>query len=133
MSFAYIVYRSTNPMMAQGAGTCAKMMFDINQQQSSLKYTVAGAFASLFGKLGAEQTAQEMDALFDRILAGKNQSFFCSQFVVFAWQFVAEQNGMPAGTLFPVSAAKMNPSNLATQLVGNPHFTEAGWIFANER
>ncbi len=132
-AYAYIVYRSTQPMMAQGAGTCAKMMFDIHKQHGGLKYSIGGAFGSLFGRSGSPTTAGEMDGLLDRILQGKNQSFFCSHFVVYVWQFVARQTGMAASGLFPANAASMNPSDLASQLVHNAHFREAGWMFANER
>lgn len=131
--YAYLVYRSTRDSMARGAGTCAKLMFDIHQRTGGLSYGLAGAVKSVFGGLGSASTPEQMEGLLDRILAGKGQPFFCSHLVVYVWQFVAEQSGMPADVIFPSNAIKMSPSNLATQLVGNPHFNELGWLSAGVR
>jgi len=133
LHYAYLVYRSTRGAMGQGAGTCAKMMFDIHQRTGGLSYALADAAKSIFGGPGRTNTPEEMEQLLDRILAGKGQPFFCSHFVVYLWQFVAEQNGVPGNAIFPGSAVKTNPSNLATQLVGNPNFKEVGWLSANVR
>lgn len=133
LHYAYLVYRSTRGPMGQGAGTCAKMMFDIHMRTGGLSYGLTDAAKSLFGRLGKAQTPEQMELLLDRILAGKGNPFFCSHFVVYLWQYVAEQNGVPGNAMFPVSAVKMNPSNLASQLVGNPNFKEVGWLTANVR
>jgi hypothetical protein len=131
--YGYIVFRCTSPNMAAGAGTCAKMMFEIHQRGGSLKYNLGGAVGSLFGPSGRATTPSEMDALLDRILAGKSHPFFCSQFVVYVYQFVAEQNGIPAGSLFNFSDAKVPPSNLAAALTSHSMFQEAGYLMPNER
>jgi hypothetical protein len=131
--YAYIVFRSSHFNMARGAGTCAKMMFDIHQRTGGLSYALSDAAKSIFGGLGRSQTPEQMELLLDRILAGRGQPFFCSHFVVYLWQFVAEQNGMPGSSMFPASAIRMNPSNLATQLVTNPSFREIGWLSAGVR
>ena len=74
-----------------------------------------------------------MDALLDRILAGRNHQFFCSQFVVFVYQFVAEQCGMAAASMFNFADAKVPPSTLAATLERHPAFAEAGYVLAAER
>ena len=132
-AYGYYVYRCTNPNMATGAGTCAKMMFDIHAKQGSMKYTVAGAIGSLFGASGKPLEPSQMDSLLDRILDGKNNPFFCSQFVVYVYQFVAEQCGMPAATVFNLQDAKVSPSRLASYLQGHAMFKEAGYMMPKER
>jgi hypothetical protein len=132
-SYGYYVYRCKKPNMAQGAGTCAKMMFDIHQRSGNLGYALGGAIGSLFGGRGRAATPEQMDSLLDRILDGRNQTFFCSQFVVYVYQFVAEQCGVPAANLFRTSDAKMHPSALAASLSRHSLFEEAGWLFPNER
>jgi hypothetical protein len=133
LTYGYQVFRCANADMAAGAGTCAKMMFDINQNRGSLPYTVPGAFRSLLGSSGRPPTPGEMNGLLDRILEGKGQSFFCSQFVTYVYQFVAEQSGVAARKVFNVSDAKVPPATLATALVGHPLFQEAGYLFPGER
>jgi len=131
--YAYYVFRCTNTNVAAGAATCAKMMFDIQGRTGNLTYTAAGAAASAFGASGKPKTAGDMDALLDRILQGKSTPFFCSQFVVFVYQFVAEQNGLSAATVFDYSDAKSPPSKVAASLVANALFVEAGYLVPNER
>jgi hypothetical protein len=132
LHYGYYVFRCTNNNMAAGAGTCAKMMFDIHGRGRNLGYSVAGAFGSLFGR-GRAATRDQMDALLDRILEGRGQRFFCSQFVVYVYQFVAEQNSVPASAVFDLSDAKASPSALAAALSGHGMFAEAGYLMPNER
>ena len=93
--YGYYVCRCLKSNVAAGAGTCAKMMFDIHNRGRNLGYTVGGAIGSLFGGPGKAASPSQMDALLDRILQGRQHRFFCSQFVVFVYQFVAEQCGLP--------------------------------------
>ncbi len=93
---------------------------------------MAGAALSLIGS-GTPTSPADMDALLDRVLSGRNKSFFCSMFVVYVYQFVAEQCGVPAMTMFNESAAKVAPTKLASLLVSNPQFTEIGWLLPGKR
>ncbi len=131
--YGYYVYRCNRPDMARGAGTCAKMMFDMNAESGTLRYNLLGALTSIFGGRGRAATRDEMDALLDRLLEGRGRPFFCSQLVVYVYQFVGEQCGVPARSIFPIDDVKAHPSALAAQLVGNPLFHEAGWLLPNER
>lgn len=133
LHYGYYVYRSNQQNLADGAGTCAKMMFDIHQQGSNLGYSLGGAIGSLFGGGGKPTGAGDMDALLTRILNGRQQRFFCSQFVVFVYQFVAEQNGMPAAALFNINDAKVEPSELAARLQNHQHFNEVGYVMPDQR
>lgn len=133
LHYGYHVYRCGNASMAAGAGTCAKMMLDINQHRKSMPYTKQGAVGSIFGAAGRPTTRGEMDALMDRILEGRGHPFFCSQFVAYVYQFVAEQSGVAAGKLFNLSAAKVPPSTLASTLAQHPMFAEAGYLMPGER
>jgi hypothetical protein len=133
VSYGYLVYRPTRQNLGRGAGTCAKIMFDIQTRNRNLKYDLAGAVGSLFGGQGQAKTASDMDTLLDRILSGKGHPFFCSQFVVYVYQFVAEQNGIPARNVFNVNDGKMSPSELATRLQASTFFTEAGYVLPGQR
>jgi hypothetical protein len=133
LRYGYHVFRCKRPDMAQGAGTCAKMMFDIHARTGSLRYSIGGAIGSLFGGSGRPASPGEMDALLDRILAGRMQPFFCSQFVVYVYQFVAEQCGVPASLLFDANDAKVEPSVLTSVLARSPHFAELGYLMPNAR
>jgi hypothetical protein len=133
LPYGYHVYRCRNPNMAEGAGTCAKMMFDIHQRRGSLGYSIPGAVGSLFGGTGKPATASEMDGLLDRILEGRNNRFFCSQFVVYVYQFVAEQSRVGAAAAFNMRDAKVEPSALAASLQRHPMFVEAGYLMPKER
>lgn len=129
----YIAYRPVNTALGRGAATAAKLLFDIHQSSGSMKYGAMGAVKSLFGGAGAPSNAEDMDALLTRVLSGKGQPFFCSQFVVYVYQWAAQQSGLGAKGVFDLSDAKATPSVLASKLVGNPQFTEAGYMLPNER
>ena len=131
--YGYIVFRCNHPNVARGAATCAKMMFDIQGRTKGLKYNAVGAAGSIVGGPGQVKTRDEMDALLDRILEGKTNRFFCSQFVVYVYQFVAEQNGIQGKRLFNFSDAKVPPSTLASALTLSPMFHEVGYLMPNER
>ena len=129
----YYVYRCTNTALGQGAATSAKMFFDIAQTGGKMKYDTLGAGTSVFGQGGKAKSAAEMDALLDALLKGRNHDFFCSQFVVYVYQIAAYQSGIPAKNIFNVSDAKVSPSVLASMLLANPSFQEAGYMMPNER
>ncbi len=131
--YGYYVYRCRNSSMGAGAGTCAKMMFDIHKRGGNLKYSVPGAIGSLFGGAGKPATPGDMDSLLTRILEGKGHRFFCSQFVVYVYQFVAAQSGVAAASLFNMRDGKVSPSTLAATLQGHPLFEEVGYLMPGER
>lgn len=132
-AFGYYVYRCKNANIATAAGTCAKLFFDIQGRTGAMKYNALGAAGSLFGSSGQATSPGEMDAVLERILQGKSHPFFCSQFVVYVYQYVAEQNGISAATLFRLSDAKVPPSTLAALLQGHSLFQEIGYLMPNER
>lgn len=131
--YGYIVFRCKRPAIAAGAATFAKMMFDIQSEHENLSYTVPGALRSLVGGSGQAQTTTQLDDQLTRILAGKTQRFFCSQFVVHVFQFVAEQNGLQARQLFDASDAKVEPSELAGILSNHAEFDEVGYLLPGHR
>jgi len=133
LKYGYLVYRPVRANVGRGAGTCAKMMFDIQTRNKNLKYNLMGAIGSLLGGPGHAMTAADMDNLLDRILAGKGHPFFCSQFVVYVYQFVAEQNGVRATQVFNLDDAKVSPSLLANKLQGSGFFKEAGYMLPDQR
>lgn len=130
--FGYLVYRPRASNLGQGAAVCAKMMFDIQHQYKTLKYNFAGTVKSLFGG-GRARTAESMDGLLDDILSGKGHPFFCSQFVVYVYQFVSAQNGLNTNAIFPVDDAKVPPAKLASMLANNAFFHEAGYLMPGQR
>src|SRR4051812_4633112 len=42
-AYGYLVFRAKNANMAAGAGTCAKMMFDIHSTNRNMSYSLGGA------------------------------------------------------------------------------------------
>ena len=130
---SYNVFRCRSYPVAQGAGTCVKMLFDINQKRTTMPYDFLGAVGSLFGKAGEPKSQSAMDDLLTRVLEGRSHPFFCSQFVVYVYQFVAEQNGVSASSFFAMSDAKATPSLLASKLATSPNFDEIGYLMAKER
>lgn len=44
----YIVYCATNPNLAEGAATAAKLLYDIHMQHRSISYNNRGLFPSVF-------------------------------------------------------------------------------------
>jgi hypothetical protein len=130
---AYIVYRATNASMGKGAGTCAKMLFDIHKRHGSMKYNLVGTVGTRIGGPGAPKKPQDMETLLDTVLGGGQSRLFCSQLVVYVYQFVAEQSGVAASRVFNMSDAKASPSALASILQGNGAFKELGYMISNER
>lgn len=129
----YIVYRPNNTALGKGAATGAKLLFDIHQSRGSMKYGAIGAAKSVFGGTGNAKSAGDMDALLTKVLSGKGQTFFCSQFVVYVYQWAAAQSGLSPHAVFSLSDAKASPSMLASKLVGNRYFLEAGYMLPGER
>jgi hypothetical protein len=131
----YMVFRPSagNANLANGAGTFAKVVFDVHKTRGSAGYSWIGAAMSILGRGGRAATASAMDAVLDRILAGRTHRFFCSQLVVMVYQFVGEQNGIPGSRLFPFADAKVSPSLLAQHLHGSTIFDEVGYMMPNER
>jgi len=108
-------------------------MFDIHCRNKNMSYNLGGAIMSLFGRDRGALSRSDFDALFEQIISGRKHQYFCSQFVVYVYQFVAEQLNIPAHTVFPYSDAKVSPSKLAQDLVGNSNFGEAGYLMPHER
>lgn len=124
--YGYKVYRAVNPILGDAAGTCAKIFADIHKTSRNLKYTMSGAAGSLHSIPSSAKTPATMDELMDQILSGKNSPFFCSQFVVYMYQFVAAQNGIAPATLFSLNDAKASPAHLASLLQLSRQFTHIG-------
>ena len=131
-AFGYMVYRPAADFIARGAATCAKMMFDIHQTNGTMKYNFP-LTAIAPGGMGKPKTSGTMDRLLDGFLNGRGHRLYCSQFVVYTFQFVAEQNNMPPARFFNANDARVSPSNLASLLQANPNFREAGYLMPNQR
>jgi hypothetical protein len=133
-AYGYLVYRPRREELAKRAAKCAKAMFEINQSRKNLSYPwphkMAGALSA---NGGAASGADEMTRLFNRIRDGAKQPFFCSQFVVFVYQFAGQQMGCNPNAIFAASAARVSPSTLAALLQANSYFEEAGYVMAGER
>jgi hypothetical protein len=133
LSYGYLVFRPRNATLGKGAGTFAKVLFDVHARQGNLAYTVPGAMGSLGSAGGKAKTRAEMDQVMDGILGGRAHPYFCSQLVVMVYQFVAEQNGLAASILFPFADPKISPSELASHLRNGSGFQEVGYLMPRER
>jgi hypothetical protein len=133
-AYGYIVYRPCSEDLGKRAAKCAKAMFEINQHQKNLAYPLPHKMAgSLSANSGAAPEADEMVKLFRRISDRAKQPFFCSQFVVFVYQYAGQLVGINPASIFAASAAKVSPSTLASLLQANSYFEEAGYVMAGER
>ncbi len=133
-AYGYLVYRPRREDLAKRAAKCAKAMFEINQSHKNLSYPLPHKMAgSLSANSGAAPGADAMVKLFNRIREGAKQPFFCSQFVVFVYQFAGQQMGYNPNAIFAASAARVSPSTLASLLQTNSYFEEAGYVMAGER
>ena len=131
-AFEYVVYRCSNPSIAAGAGTYAKILLDIHAEHHSVKYNLVGAIKSLVGGKGKATPRAQMDARLDAMLAGQNRPNFCSQFVVAVYQFAAEQNGKAGSTMFDAVDA-VPPSRLLSMLRRTQSFRQVGYLAKNAR
>ena len=87
---------------------------------------------------GQVQTPKQMHQLLDDVLekgGGHKRPFFCSEFVVYVYQFVAEQNRFNTGYFFSPSAAKTPPGELFDTLMHDPlkKFRPVGMVAPGER
>ena len=132
--YGYIVFRCKNANMASGSAEFAKVLFDSHQNNQKQSYDLFGAVSSLFKKKDKIPKTEDLEARVDGIFDNKKHKFFCSQFVVFVYQFVAEQNGIKAADVFGKKDTLVAPSYLATALVDNAkYFEEVGYLMPNER
>jgi len=132
--YGYIVFRAKKAELASGSAEFAKILFDSHQNNQKQKYNLFGAVGSLFKKKDKLPTAEDLESRVEAIFTNKKHKFFCSQFVVFVYQFVAEQNGIKASDVFKVKDAAVAPSQLAVLLVDNAKFfEEIGYLVPNER
>lgn len=132
--YGYIVFRCKNANIAAGAGEFAKILFDSHQNNQKQKYNLFGAIGSLFKKKDKLPTAEDLESRVDKIFKNKKEKFFCSQFVVFVYQFVGEQNGVNAADVFKLKDTLVAPSQLAAKLVDNAKlFDEVGYLMPDER
>jgi len=138
-NLGYAVFRCTSGHAARGAATCAKMFCDIHKETGNLPYNLVGAHQSLSGTGGGHvQSPKQMHQLLDDVLekkGGRARPFFCSEFVVYVYQFVAEQNRFNSGYFFSQSAAKMPPGELFDTLMHDPlkKFGPVGMMAPGER
>lgn len=132
-AFEYVVYRCTDPAVAAGAGTYAKVVLDIHAEHHSVGYNLLGGLRALLpGGRGAAPSRSAMDARLDAMLAGQNRPNFCSQFVVAVYQFAAEQNGRAAATVFDACDAVV-PSRLLSLLRRTQAFRQVGYLASGVR
>ncbi len=129
----YIVYRAQNKMLANAAAECAKIFFDCNSQNKTLKYNFTGPIKTRFGASGNAKSATQMDEIFSDIFSGTGHKMFCSQFVTFTYQFAATQIGLNPNQVISINDAKSSPSMLANKLTQNKNFKQIGYLMPNER
>jgi len=128
----YIVYRANNAEMAKGVAATAELFHAIHMQHNSIQYNKKGLFPSVIFKSGKPKSPEEMDKVYEKIIAGKNNPMFCSQFVVYVYQWVSTQMGIPAKEIFNINDKRVPPAKLAEILQGNKSFTEVGYLIGNE-
>ena len=138
----YAVFRCNRTNIARGAGTAAKMLWEIHRKGNKTRmgrgvftYNWLGAPLVFFNTgFGRAKTAEQFDDLLDKVLSGRrNSPFICSQFVAFVYQLVAVQNRLPGDTFIKGRDAKVTPSYLAAALHRSLHFDLVGYMASNTR
>lgn len=128
----YVVYRPLSAELATVAGNFAKLLFDTHGITKSLKYSLAGAVASIGASKAAKSDA-ELDAMVDKIFSAKTDRFFCSQFVVVTYQVAAGQLGLNPSSVMPLDDGKVAPARLMSMLEINRLFSLVGVMAPNQR
>ena len=139
----YAVFRCNRANIARGAGTAAKMLWEIHRQGNKTRlgrgvFTynwLAAPFVFFNTGSGRAKTGEQFDQLLDKVLSGRgNSPFICSQFVAFVYQLVAVQNRLPGDTfIIKGRDAKVSPSYLTAVLHRSPHFNLVGYMASNTR
>ncbi len=133
LHLSYWVWRATAMNIGTGAGTCAEMMCDIHKAQKTIAYNTFGLTGALSTGNSKPLSALTMDEILDKILHGKGHPFFCSQFVIYTYQFVAAQNGLTPSQAFNVNDAKVSPARLTALLQQSPMFQHVGLLQGGDR
>ncbi len=128
---SYIVYRANNPKMAEEVTREAQLLYYTHLQRKSVRYNKLGLLPSLFGR-GKPKSAKKMKKIYHKIISGRNNPMFCSQFVVYLYQWIAEQLGISAKEIFDRNDSKVPPAKLAEMLENNTFFTEVGYIIRDD-
>lgn len=117
----YLVLRSTQDNIADGAATFAQIILDIDANHHNMKYSVSKAIQSL-GDNRPTKYASQLDDEFDSMLSGEAQASFCSKFIAFDYQFVAAQNNIAPSAVMPGRDDGMTPAKLADSTINNKNY-----------
>lgn len=124
----WVVYRAIDPKMAEGAATAATLLRDIHRRHNSIKYPddLRKLLPCVLLPPSKPKSADEMDDFYERIMKDQNSPMFCSQLVVYIYQWVATQSGIPAEKVFNIKDNRTSPARLAKILEGSSQFTRLG-------
>jgi len=124
----FIVFRAINSQMAEGAATGAQLLFDIHNAHDSVGYpsNLLKLAPSVMLPRGKPQSIDAMEKIYQKIINSKKSPMFCSQLVVYIYQWVITQMGRQAKEIFNIDANRASPARLASMLAESSRFTNLG-------
>lgn len=132
----YIIYRPMRSEVSQSAGTAAELLSDTHRANGALPYNYVGAAASVLVRSQTPKSAIQMDQIFEQIIKKSKRGTFrmyCSQFVVYLFQWIGTQMGLSSSYYFNVNDERISPAVLAGLLADSSHFEEIVYLIANQR
>lgn len=131
--YGYIVFRCKNENLAKGAAEFARILADVSGESKNIKYAFLDALCAVREGTESANDKKGLEERIEKILTNQRHDFFCSQLVVFIYQFVAEQNKIKASDVFKLKDSLVAPSALGAQLADSKLFDEVGYMMPNER
>lgn len=139
--YTYSVFRCKFRNVAVGAAETANLMLGFQDNYAVTKsghitYSKSGAAKSTLLSTGGLTDRNRVNSLLDRLLAGTNVSFFCSEHTVYCYVVALEQSGLlPArsrpdlpglASFFSYEPGNYSPAYLYEMLVKNNRFDYIG-------
>ncbi len=139
LHFEYEVYRCKDESLARGAANAADLVVAINEakQGRAARYNYKDFLKFPIWKLNASNADFRTDAGFEEGLAemlnGGGMTFFCSQFVVYCYQWAARQKGLNALDVLHTGDRVTTPVKLHGIVSTSNRFTHVGRMLREMR
>lgn len=130
--YEYEVFRCKHEALAAGAATAADLVVEINNSRNgtAAQYSFGGIlkypFRTATGVSTGARSNDGFDAALGEMLNGGGKKFYCSQFVVYCYHWVARQMNLNPLDILNTGDRVTTPETLFQKLQGNRHFTHIG-------
>lgn len=130
--YEYEVFRCRHVALAEGAANAADLIVEVNDSRDrrAAKYNFGGLAKYGFRAATGVSTAVRTDASFEQCLGemlnGGGKKFYCSQFVVYCYHWVARQLNLNPADVLNTGDRVTSPEKLYQTLRANRHFGHIG-------